>query len=315
MPPGRGRARLVCWLSLLGLLVWVLRTLHRSSRDRPGRGDHARHRVPSHIYRRPDPLIYDQYYLQSLGLAVTWDNPDIHLERADMPGVHVDSHTLAPDTEYNVVARIWNGSNYAPAVDMPVRFFYLEFGIGMIAHPIGQTLVDLPVRGASGCPAFASVPWRTPTTPGHYCVQVEFVWLDDENPHNNLGQHNTDVQALNSPRAAFGFAVRNDGARPQALQFEIDAFRIPPLEPCDRDRAQDRVRDRHDPKHHSIPAGWDVRIDPPRLRLAPGEQTNVSLEVDAPIGFSGRQAFNVNAFEHGSLTGGVTFYAEGSADA
>src|SRR5690349_9581341 len=28
-------------------------------------------------YHRPDPCIYDQYYLMSLGLAVTWDNPDI----------------------------------------------------------------------------------------------------------------------------------------------------------------------------------------------------------------------------------------------
>ena len=26
-------------------------------------------------FKRPDPLIYDQYYLMSLGLAVTWQNP------------------------------------------------------------------------------------------------------------------------------------------------------------------------------------------------------------------------------------------------
>src|SRR6266853_337974 len=30
-------------------------------------------------YHRPDPCIYDQYYLMSLGLAVTWDNPDISI--------------------------------------------------------------------------------------------------------------------------------------------------------------------------------------------------------------------------------------------
>src|SRR6187549_874514 len=28
-------------------------------------------------YHRPDPCIYDQYYLMGLGLAVTWDNPDV----------------------------------------------------------------------------------------------------------------------------------------------------------------------------------------------------------------------------------------------
>src|SRR5262249_47379456 len=148
---------------------------------------------------------------------------------------------------------------------------------------IAQIHVDLPARGANGCPAFASVPWRTPKTAGHYCVQVELVWPDDQNPHNNLGQHNTDVQALNSPRATFGFAVHNPGARPQTLRFEFDAYRIPPPEPCDHERAQeDRVRDRHGSNRHPIPEGWKVRIDPPHVNLAPGEQTHVTLGVDAP---------------------------------
>ena len=30
-------------------------------------------------FHRPDPVIYSQRYLLSLGLAVTWDNPDIAL--------------------------------------------------------------------------------------------------------------------------------------------------------------------------------------------------------------------------------------------
>ena len=34
-------------------------------------------KIPSHTYRRPDPLIYSQTYLMSQGLSVTWDNPDI----------------------------------------------------------------------------------------------------------------------------------------------------------------------------------------------------------------------------------------------
>jgi hypothetical protein len=28
-------------------------------------------------YKRPDPMIYDQYYVMAQGFAVTWDNPDI----------------------------------------------------------------------------------------------------------------------------------------------------------------------------------------------------------------------------------------------
>lgn len=82
------------------------------------------------VYRQPDPLIYSQQYLQSLGLAVTWHNPDIHLERPSAPGVEVDSNKLDPDTEYVVVAHVWNSSTTAAAVDMPVKLSYLSFGIG-----------------------------------------------------------------------------------------------------------------------------------------------------------------------------------------
>lgn len=311
-----------CWcLPMLVLLGWLLRLVFRACRPSPRRGDHDRHRVPSHVYRRPDPLIYDQYYLQSIGLAVTWDNPDIHLERADQPGMQVDSHALDPDTEYIVIARIWNGSNYAPAIDMPVRFSYLDFGIGTVSHPIGKTTVDLPARGAMGCPAFASVRWRTPEHAGHYCVQVELDWLDDANPQNNLGQHNTDVKQLNSPRAAFAFPVRNDGPRRQTLQLVADGYALPRREPCeerpkddDRRAREERARRRHDPRRHCLPEGWELEVVPERLVLAPGEHVDVRVNVSAPEGFRGRQAINVNAFDHAVLTGGVTLYAEGDAD-
>src|SRR3954447_11896572 len=92
-------------LLLVGLLAWILRLVLRHCRRKPPpRGDRGTQRVPSHIYRRPDPTIYDQHYLASLGLAVTWDNPDIHLELPGAPGVHVDSHDLTPATEYKIVA-------------------------------------------------------------------------------------------------------------------------------------------------------------------------------------------------------------------
>src|SRR5881628_771800 len=97
------------------------------------------------------------------------DNPDIHLERAGVPVVSSD---LDPDTEYEIVARIWNGSNNAPAVNLPVRFSYLDFGIGTVEVPVGWTKVDLPINGAVGHPAIARHPWKTPAAPGHYCVRV-----------------------------------------------------------------------------------------------------------------------------------------------
>jgi hypothetical protein len=66
-------------------------------------------------------MIYSQQYLMSQGLAVTWDNPDIHLE---LGGVTVDSHDLKPNTTYDVIARIWNNSLDAVVVGMPVAFSF-----------------------------------------------------------------------------------------------------------------------------------------------------------------------------------------------
>jgi hypothetical protein len=306
-------------LLLLLLLIWILRFLLRACRKpRPAGGDHETQKVPSHIYRRPDPLIYDQYYLSSLGLAYTWDNPDIKLERADAPGVHVDAHTLEPGAEYNLIARVWNGSKYAPAPNLPVRFHYLSFGAGTVTHFIGETHVNLPALGAPGCPAFATVPWTTPSQAGHYCVQVELIWNDDQNPNNNLGQLNTDVKALNSPRAEFTFAVRNPGRRRQKIRLGVDSYTIPPVEPCrkedDADARRRRARQRHDPERYPVPQGWTVNVDPVEITLAPDEEVQATVEVIAPNGFSGRQAFNVSARENAELRGGVTLYAEGDAD-
>ena len=59
-------------------------------------------------YKKPDPLIYDQYYLMSLGLAVSWQNPDIEILLGGVPVV--SAYDLLPSTAYTIRARIWNGS-------------------------------------------------------------------------------------------------------------------------------------------------------------------------------------------------------------
>lgn len=321
---------LIFWW-LLGL--WLLRRIRggRGSRGDDegvtieGRGPPGCVPVPPDVYRRPDPMLYSQGYLMSQGLAVTWDNPDIHLERG---GVPVPSSALLVDTEYDVVARIWNGSNSAPAVHLPVAFAFLAFGIGTVRVPIGQTHVDLPVNGAPGHPAIAHMTWRTPAAPGHYCLQVEALWADDANPANNLGQENTDVRPLNSPHAAFTFPLRNDTLWPQTLRLEADAYRIPARPRCepgqvaetgamtDEEKAAHR-RDalaRHDRRGHPVPEGWRVAPEPRALDLRPGEQREVTVDITAPEGFAGRQAINVNAFDGERLVGGVTLYVDGSGE-
>jgi hypothetical protein len=315
-------------VSLVGSLLFVAARRRAQAGEPKGREQHRQFAtcvpIPAELYRRPDPLIYSQSYLMGRGLAVTWDNPDIHLM---LDGTPVDSSLLKPDTEYQVIARVWNGSPDAPAVNLPVRFSYLSFGIGATLAPIGETVVDLPVNGAAGLPALAIVPWRTPAIEGHYCLRVELIWPDDANPDNNLGQENTYVKALNSPRAELVFPVRNDNPRARVLRLEADAYRIPPLPTCDpnalsaaasmtRQEFDERRRLTqmlHDRQAFPVPEGWIVAISPNSLRLAPGEQQQVSINVTAPDDFHGRQVLNINAWEDRTLVGGITLYVTGSA--
>ncbi len=210
---------------LLVALVRLLRPCltRRPTPDRPADSG----TIPERAYRQPDPLIYSQFWLQQRGLAVTWQNPDIHLELGSAPGAAVDSSALLPDTEYRISARIWNGSTDAPAVGVGVELSYLDFGIGGLSVPIGSTDVDLGVKGAAGTPAVATVAWRTPATPGHYCLQANVIWPFDADPGNNLGQHNIDVRPLNSPTARFTVPVRNPGRRPMAVRLGVDAYALP----------------------------------------------------------------------------------------
>src|SRR5215207_9430900 len=149
------RNLLLSWLELLRALRLVKTMIGRRVRflfrDRPRR-DSARYCMPvrEKVYRRPDPLIYSQRYLMAQGIAVTWDNPDISIRQE---GNSVSPHTLLPDTDYEIVAQVWNGSTKAPAVHLPVHFFYLSFGIGTVKQAIGHTFVNLGVKGSPSCPA------------------------------------------------------------------------------------------------------------------------------------------------------------------
>jgi hypothetical protein len=277
--------------------------------------------IPPHTYKRADPLIYSQSYLLAQGLAVTWDNPDIQLYQA---GVPVSSSELVADTDYEVVARIWNGSMEAPAVNLPVAFSFLDAGIGTPPVALGTTHVDLPIRGAPGHPVFAQMPWHTPATPGHYCLRVDLQWPDDANPNNNLGQENTLVGKLNSPHAQFQFPVRNDALRPRTLRLEADAYRLsaapfcngkpseagPKLSAAERAACLAEARRRAGRGAFPIPAGWQVTIAPRVLPLTAGETRLVTVDIVAPDGFHGRQTLNVSALDGEKLAGGVTLTVE-----
>ncbi len=253
---------------------------------------------------KPDPLIYDQYYLSSLGLAVTWDNPDIQLY---LNGAPVSSSLLAPGTTYDIVARIWNNSTMAPAVAMPVNFSYLEFGIATVSIPIGPTQVNLGVKGGIGCPAYATMPWTTPTTPGHYCIQVQLDPYTDANFQNNLGQENTNVGTAHSP-ALFTFPLRNETARAQTYNLEADSYVPPALAPCDTNNQKSReVRLAQNRRGlFPVPPGWQVVITPPGATLLPNQSVPITVSATPPPGSTGNQVINVHAFHAGGIAGGVT---------
>jgi len=272
-------------------------------------------RLPPHTYKRPDPMIYSQSYLMAKGLGVTWDNPDIGLFDGSVP---VSSANLSAGKSYIISAAIWNGSVDAPAVNLLVRFSYLSFGAGTIRNFIGETFVDVPVKGATGLPAAAKHVWTTPAVPAHYCIQVELVWPDDANPDNNVGQENVNVQKLNSPNATFEFALRNDSGFRRRLDLRADSYQLPGKPACpDPKHGQTHPGGSRDPYAvhrrglHPVPEGWQLVFTPAdSILLGPEEERAVSVKVTAPDGFVGRQAINVNAFDGEDLVGGATLYAE-----
>ena len=315
-----GALLLLGLLGLMRLLQGILRKrCWKAGGDDKGSGSagHPPSRgidIPPHTYKRPDPMIYSQFYLMSKGLAVTWDNPDIQL--FDAVGAAVPSHGLSPGTPYEIRARVWNGSPDAPAVNLLVRFYYLSFGAGTVRNYIGETYVDVPVKGSPLLPAEARMTWNTPPA-GHYCIQAELNWVDDANVLNNLGQENVDIRKLNSPNASFVFALRNTSARDRRLVLQADSYTIPakarcpdPQRPAAPGDPADADRDpyaRHRPASHPVPAGWTVDFAGGReLALTPGEQRDVTVKITAVDGFVGTQAINVNAVDGDELVGGVT---------
>jgi len=320
-------------LGLITKLLWFLNGLCRALRNgfrRPPRDGCCLH-LPPTAYKRPDPLIYDQYYLMAQGLAVTWDNPDINLQ--DMNGNPVSADDLNPDTDYQVFITVYNNSYEAPAVGLPIFLSYLSFGIGTTSTPIGVTTVNLSVKGGANCPATTPQPiiWHTPTIPGHYCLQALLVWSDDANPFNNLGQKNTHVGKLQSPVVS-SVEVRNQAGVLRHFELEADMYQLPTLPPCSDQPPPPRTGGRYAESKarweaalrtqgyglFPVSPDWNLSINPSSFDLAANASISVSVSIDRASGsFIGAQPFNIHGFTSVAgrprvLVGGVTLYIEAS---
>ncbi len=328
------RALVDIWPTLRRFLCDAIRALQRLG-QKPSRGDCCL-KLPPVVHKRADPLIYDQYWLMSQGLSVTWDNPDIDILSN---GAVVNPWELVAGTEYQVRVRVWNGSYDAPAIGLPVVLSFLSFGVGAARTMVGVRLTDLGAKGTSQCPAFANFTWRTPDTEGHYCLQAFLDWPDDANPGNNLGQKNTQVGKAASP-ANFQFDAHNDAGVRRRFHFEADLYALPKLPACAdqppppaetreaivRPRGPSRLREsraRWDAARASQGQGrypvtdkWRVTIEPNDIVIAAGDTVPIRVAVE-PLdpAFAGRQAVNIHGFAIGDTgrrlpVGGVTLLVE-----
>lgn len=263
-------------------------------------------------FHRPDPCIYSQSYLKSLGLAFTWDNPDIYVMK---DGLIVAEHELVASTEYEINATVWNNSYDAPAMGMHVDFAYKSFGAGAGLHPIGNSTINLGVKGGTNHPATAKILWVTPPVPGHYCLKAELFWIDDANPENNVGHNNIRIIKPLSPAQA-DFQLRNDTKKSHKYYFEIDTYTIPIQKNCNENLFKKNTKTRperlkqilpfHSKDNFPIPPGWKVELSPQTIGLSPGEETTIHVTITPPAGFTGRQHFNINAFYENKFAEGIT---------
>ena len=149
--------------------------------------------IPEKVINRPDPCLYSQFLLMQLGLPVTWDNPDVAVF---LNGVEQYTYDLTVDTEYDVVVTVHNSSRTKTAVGTGVSVRWVEFGAGaQIRHAIGSLVANVPVWPGT---TQVAAKWRTPASPGHYCIEVDLAHPEDGNPSNNRGWNNTQVKTAAS---------------------------------------------------------------------------------------------------------------------
>jgi hypothetical protein len=288
-----------------GWLEWLCRVWTIITNGRKG-GDDCVY-FPESVSNRPDPSIYSQFFLMQLQQPVTWDNPDIGLFQA---GVEQNTYGLAPDTTYEVRITVHNSSAEKEALGTKVAVRWIEFGAGgQIRHPIDDLVADV---GRYPATTLVSTKWRTPATPGHYCIEVELTHPLDGNPANNRGWNNTQVLAAHSeattPIRIFNRQLEGPPRQAQAaddrrapwnlVEIEFDSYVFHDAYGKEADG---------DVMFAPRPPAWPARVEPRLFHFAPNETyRDVNFIVDAPAGPGRAEAFNVTARQGGAPLGGVT---------
>jgi hypothetical protein len=269
--------------------------------------------LPARVINRPDPCIYSQFMLMQLHLPVPWANPDVNIF---LGGVKQDTYHLLADTNYDVQITVHNSLYDQPANNTQVNAGFVEFGAGgPILHPITQLVTDVPVwPGVS----VVHVSWRTPATPGHYCIDIRLYHPRDANPANNHGWNNTQVLAAHSPvqtsmrvfnRWVAGPPITAEqtittraGARPgvpwNVVEVTVDSYGF----------KDSYGREAHpDEMFAPRPPAWPVRMNPAMFHFESNETyRDVDITIDAPNGQGLAEQFNITAYQGGVPLGGIT---------
>jgi hypothetical protein len=264
---------------------------------------------PPDIRARTDPYIYSQYWLWLRGMAYIWDNPDFTIID-QVTGNPVDNHHLDGNHDYRVQALIHNGSMMT-AFGTKVAFQVLEFGAGgPVVAPLGSVILDVPAAGTN----VAEVLWHTPPG-GHNCLQAIISHVDDANPLNNVGQHNTDIVQGAGATKALKFVVHNTSNAAKAVEMRMDAYKLPaePMRPRDEKertslRYLRRLQDANDVRKFPVPEFLDATLSHVRLELGAGATQEVTLELTDPPPGTGEIGVNVHAVAGEELIGGITAY-------
>jgi len=293
-----------CW----GLIDWLCKLWIILANKRKT-GDTCVY-IPERIINRPDPCIYSQFLLMQLNQPVTWDNPDVAIF---LKGVEQYTYDLTVDTEYDVAIKVHNSSIEKPATGTQVSVRWIEFGAGgQIRHPVATLVANVPVWPGVD---IVHTSWRTPATPGHYCIEVELAHPKDGNPANNLGWKNTQVKAAASqvqtsirifnrwvdrpPGGGQIASRREQGITPWNLvEITYDSYVF-----------HDAYGEEADPDRMFAPRppAWPARVEPGLFHFSPEETyRDVLLIVDAPAGPGPAEQFNVNVRQGGFPLGGVT---------
>jgi len=233
---------ILIFVFLLRLWEWLLDIL-RSKNLYPEEQEGPCGRLPEAIIRRPDPAIYSQRLLQSQGLPVTWNNPDIWVARADNPGnIEPDSYHLAENTDYIVSVRVHNAGTDA-AIGVRVRLNYRPWSfnspslVPVETDASGKEVVRF-VNISPLSSVVTTFNWHTPSvSPGqqskHFCLQASLFHSMDTNTANNMGQENTNVWRSENPGfvgagevARVDVPLFNFAERPQLFKFEASQYEI-----------------------------------------------------------------------------------------